>query len=125
MNIESLLQAISTDLAQVDGVNTSKLGLEEAPNESDYPLVRIVPVRLSQETSSSGSRELEVHIYYGDTINNQTTLQQVYITNCQLERHIDERMKNGQWLAMNKQTEMQYEAQPEQKLFRSTYSLHI
>lgn len=125
MNIESLLQAISADLAQVNGVNSSQLGLEDTLNQTDYPVIRIVPVRLGQETNSSGSRELDVHIYFGDNIDNQTTLQQVYIANCQLERMIDDRMKNGQWLAMKKQTEMQYEEQPVQKLFRSSYSLYI
>ncbi len=125
MNIESLLQAISADLAQVNGVNSSLLGLEDTLNQTDYPVIRIVPVRLGQETNSSGSRELDVHIYFGDNIDNQTTLQQVYIANCQLERMIDDRMKNGQWLAMKKQTEMQYEEQPAQKLFRSSYSLYI
>lgn len=125
MNIESLLQAISADLAQVNGVNSSQLGLEDTLNQTDYPVIRIVPVRLGQETNSSGSRELDVHIYFGDNIDNQTTLQQVYIANCQLERMIDDRMKNGQWLAMKKQTEMQYEEQPAQKLFRSSYSLYI
>jgi hypothetical protein len=125
LNIESLLQAISADLAQVNGVNSSQLGLEDTLNQTDYPVIRIVPVRLGQETNSSGSRELDVHIYFGDNIDNQTTLQQVYIANCQLERMIDDRMKNGQWLAMKKQTEMQYEEQPVQKLFRSSYSLYI
>ena len=119
MNTETLLQAIVDDLAQHTDAVSSRIGLEDNRSEQDFPGVRVVPALLSNEINSSGNRELDVHIYFGYRQNTETSLSQVYSKNCMLERQIDAQMKNGQWLATNKKTEMQYEGQVKERLQRS------
>ena len=64
-----VLEQLRDLLAAVDGVQTCKIGLETNLTPADYPIVRIVPVKLApSEFSLAGLRAQELLIYFGKPI---------------------------------------------------------
>jgi len=58
-------------LAAVDGVKTSKIGLEATIKPDDYPLVRVVPSTLAYG-DYIGRRQSECLVYFGQPIHEFT-----------------------------------------------------
>jgi hypothetical protein len=62
--VMTLLETLRDRLAQVDGVQTCRIGMEATITPEDYPIVRIVPSRIEPATSIEG-RRCEALIYFG------------------------------------------------------------
>ena len=60
----ALLESIRDALAEIDGVASCKIGLEDNITPDDYPLIRIVPSRLD-DMSIDGERTVQMLIYFG------------------------------------------------------------
>jgi hypothetical protein len=67
MTAYTLMTEIRDTLAVVPGVATCKIGLEANMTPADYPMVRIVPSRLS-DGAVRGRRAAELLIYFGQPI---------------------------------------------------------
>lgn len=62
-----LLAAVRDQLAAVPGVATCRIGLEANMTPDDYPMVRIVPSRVSNG-NVIGRRSVECLIYFGQPV---------------------------------------------------------
>lgn len=58
------LEALRDALADISGVETCKIGLEENITPDDYPIIRIVPSRIGYGTAISRDR-CDLLIYFG------------------------------------------------------------
>jgi hypothetical protein len=67
-----LLAAVRDKLAAVSGVATCKIGLEANMTPADYPMVRIVPSRLTNGPTIS-RRTVDCLIYFGQPIHEFST----------------------------------------------------
>lgn len=65
------LAALRDRLGTVQGVTTSRIGLEAGMTPADYPMVRIVPSSLSNGPTTA-SRTCVVLIYFGEPIHEFT-----------------------------------------------------
>ena len=81
------LEAARTALAILNGVASCKIGLEANISPADYPLIRLVPVRILPGTPY-GNRTAEVLIYFGAPTANSEGLEEVYRDLFQLEANI-------------------------------------
>lgn len=81
--LASLRDAINT----LDTVETCKVGIEANISPNDYPMVRIVPERLTPGQPYQ-NRTVEVGIYFGVNINDSEGLQMVYENLSMLEGEI-------------------------------------
>jgi hypothetical protein len=89
-----LLTRIKTTLASVPGVASCRMGLEANITPDDYPLIRIVPTRLSPPATGNGRRQLEVLIYCGvPRLEAHDGLEKVYEELLTLEGQIVEAMQ--------------------------------
>jgi len=70
-NVYTSLTTLRTSLAGVAGVVTCKVGLESNMTPADYPMVRIVPSKVADDTTL-GRRRTEVLIYFGQPIHEFT-----------------------------------------------------
>lgn len=61
----AILAQLKTTLAAVSGVASCQVGLEANITPADYPLVRIVPTRLTPKDEVGDRPLLEVTIYFG------------------------------------------------------------
>lgn len=73
INVYPSLVTLRDLLAAVPGVNTCKIGLEANMTPGDYPMVRIVPSRVSPPTDAPlGPRLCECLIYFGQPVHEFT-----------------------------------------------------
>lgn len=70
-NVYNALSTLRTSLAAVSGVATCKIGLEANMTPADYPMVRIVPSKIADD-STLGRRRTEVLVYFGEPIHEFT-----------------------------------------------------
>ena len=63
-----LLTQIKETLATVPNVASCGIGLEANITPADYPLIRIVPTRLTPEDDVGDRAKLEVTVYFGDAL---------------------------------------------------------
>ena len=99
-----ILTQIKTTLATVPGVTSCCIGLEANITPSDYPLIRIVPTRLTLEDEVGNRATLEVTVYFGDALlESSDGLETVYAGLFTLEAAIREAIlftaKRTAWLA--------------------------
>lgn len=71
------LTALRDSLQAVPGVVSSKIGLETNISPSDYPLIRLVPTRITPG-KQYGNRTAETLIYFGSSLTNSEGLEAVY-----------------------------------------------
>lgn len=77
-SIYPMLTELKTKLADIDGVKTCKIGLEQGIAHEDYPILRIVPQDIS-EGGSYKRRKTNVLVYFGMPIDESTDgLESVY-----------------------------------------------
>jgi hypothetical protein len=81
------LEAARDALAVIAGVASCKVGLEVNISPADYPLVRLVPVRITPGVPY-GNRTAEVLIYFGAPTANSEGLEEVYRDLFALEANI-------------------------------------
>jgi hypothetical protein len=71
------LEAARDALAQIDGVMSCRIGIEEAISPADYPLIRIVPDRITPGRPYD-NRTAACTLYFGMPIANAEGLEAVY-----------------------------------------------
>ena len=81
------LEATRDALAKIAGVASCKIGLEANISPADYPLIRVVPSRITPGTPY-GNRTSEVLIYFGAATANSEGLEEVYADLFDLENSI-------------------------------------
>lgn len=104
-----ILTQIKETLATIPSIASCKIGLEANITPSDYPLIRIVPTRLTPEDEVGNSATLEVTVYFGDALlESSDGLETVYAGLFTLEAAIREAIlftaKRTAWLAGNTMT---------------------
>ena len=88
------LETLRDSLADIAGVKTCKIGIETGISPVDYPLIRLVPVRLTPGKPYN-SRTAEVSIYFGVNITESEGLEYVYQQLLVLEAEIINAIKAG------------------------------
>jgi hypothetical protein len=81
------LEAARDAFAAIGGVASCKIGLEPNISPADYPLVRLVPSRITPGKPYYG-RTAEVLIYFGMPTTESEGLEEVYTDLFDLERRI-------------------------------------
>ena len=74
-------------LATIAGVASCKIGLEANISPADYPMIRVVPVRVTPG-KGYGTRTAECLLYFGAQISNSEGLESVYAALFTLEAAI-------------------------------------
>lgn len=119
-----ILRQIATDLEAVTGVTTSKVGLEPTINPNDYPIIRVVPTRLSH-AEALPRRKIEVLVYYGAKVLTFAGMDAVYEALLAMEGEIITIMENGQggYLALFQETLTDEDRLETYKLFASRFEV--
>lgn len=117
-----ILRQIATDLEAVTVVTTSRVGLEPAINPNDYPIIRVVPSRLSH-AEALPRRKLDVDIYYGAKVQAFAGMDAVYEALLAMEQEIITIMESGQggYLALFQETITDEDRLETYKLFVSRF----
>lgn len=71
------LETLRDSLAAIVGVKSCKIGIEPNISPEDYPLVRLVPIRMTPGRPYA-NRRVEVLIYFGMDTATSEGLEQVY-----------------------------------------------
>ena len=87
MSAMTTLAAARDALAVISGVNSCAIGLEANIGPADYPLIRLVPSRLTPGKPYSG-RTVEVLVYFGHATTLSEGLETVYANLFALESSI-------------------------------------
>lgn len=104
-----ILTQIKETLAAIPGIASCQIGLEANITPSDYPLIRIVPTRLTPNDDVGDRATLEVTVYFGDALlESSDGLETVYAGLFTREAAIREAIlftaKRTAWLAGNTMT---------------------
>ena len=104
-----ILTQIKETLAAIPDIASCKIGLEANITPTDYPLIRLVPTRLTPEDEVGHDAALEVTVYFGDALlESSDGLETVYAGLFTLEAAIREAVlftaKRTAWLAGNTMT---------------------
>lgn len=86
------LEALRDSLSAISGVVSCKIGVEANISPADYPLIRLVPIRLTPGKPYN-NRTTEVTIYFGANINESEGLESVYESLFTLEGEIIKTVK--------------------------------
>ena len=86
------LEAAKTALALIPGVASCKIGLEANISPADYPMIRLVPTRLTPGRPYA-NRTSETQIYFGTPTANSEGLEAVYTELFELEALILEELR--------------------------------
>ena len=81
------LEALRDALKVIAGVSSSKIGIEANISPADYPMIRLVPVRI-EPGAPYNQRTSEVVIYFGANIVESEGLELVYETLLEMESEI-------------------------------------
>jgi hypothetical protein len=96
MAMMDLLEVLRDALANIDGIVTCKIGMEDNICPDDYPIIRIVPSRL-RNGITVGERRAEVIVYFGLPIapfddvpddDNRVRLEKIYAAMFVLEEQL-------------------------------------
>jgi hypothetical protein len=63
-----IVTQIKTTLAAISGIASCRIGLEANITPTDYPLIRIVPTRLTPEDEIGNRATLAITVYFGDAL---------------------------------------------------------
>jgi hypothetical protein len=77
MSIFAKLEELACEIELVDFVKTVKIGIEPNISPEDYPLVRIVPQRMSAEAPYN-KRLVETGIFFGANVTAAEGMERVY-----------------------------------------------
>jgi hypothetical protein len=89
--LETARNAFST----IPGVASCKIGLEPNISPEDYPLIRVVPFRITPGRPYS-TRSSETFVYFGVPVATSEGLEEVYAELFRLEAEILEKLKTLQ-----------------------------
>lgn len=94
IEIYPVLAELRDKLATIAGVTTCKIGLEAGLSPDDYPIIRLVPVKISRIDQSKVKMELT--IYFGQNLTEADQgLEAVYQNLLDFEKLIKEAIKFG------------------------------
>lgn len=94
IEIYTVLEELRDKLADISGVTTCKIGLEAGLSPDDYPIIRLVPVKISRIDQSKVKMELT--IYFGQNLTEADQgLEAVYQNLLDFEKLIKEAIKFG------------------------------
>lgn len=121
-DVMTILNQIAEDLEAVPGVQTCKVGLEPAISPADYPIIRVVPSKLSH-AEAYPRRMIDLLIYYGATVQAFEGMDAVYDALCEMEQSIIDIMENGQggYVAEFQETTTDEDRLETYKLFASRF----
>ena len=83
----AILVALRDALALISGVASCKIGLEANMSPVDYPMIRVVPIRVTPGKPYD-NRTIETRIFFGANISASEGLELVYSTLVTLEEEI-------------------------------------
>ncbi len=63
-----ILTQIKETLATIPGMTTCKIGLEQNITPDQYPLIRLVPTRMTPKDDVGDRALLELTVYFGDAL---------------------------------------------------------
>lgn len=87
MSVYSALDELCGRIEEIDFVNSVKIGIEPNISPEDYPLVRVVPQRLTP-TAPYNKRLVETGIYFGANTLSSDGMEKVYDDLFYLEEEI-------------------------------------
>jgi len=87
MTVYSVLDTLCGEIEQIDFVRTVKIGIEPNLSPEDYPMVRVVPQRLTP-SAPYNQRLIEVGIYFGANTLSSDGMEKVYDDLFYLEEEI-------------------------------------
>ena len=93
------LETLRDAMADIDCVKSCKIGIEAGISPADYPLIRIVPIRIVPGRPYD-KRTAEVGVYFGDDTSNAEGLETVYQNLLTMESEIIKTIKanNGRYI---------------------------
>ena len=77
MSVFAKMEELAFELEKIDFVSTVKIGIEPNLSPEDYPMVRIVPERLTPNAPYN-NRTVETGIYFGCAVSNSEGMETVY-----------------------------------------------
>jgi len=83
----TVLETLRDAMGDIDGVNSCKIGLERNMSPADYPMVRVVPVRILPGKPYN-QRTAEIQVFFGANISASEGLESVYSALFELEAEI-------------------------------------
>lgn len=90
----AVLESLRDSLSGISGVETCKIGVEAGISPADYPLIRLVPVRITPGKPYD-RRTSEVSVYFGVDITESEGLELVYEELLTLEAEIIKAIKSN------------------------------
>lgn len=87
-----MLETLRDNMEDIDCVKTCKIGIETGISPADYPLIRLVPARMTPGTPYN-RRTAEVSVYFGVNITESEGLEYVYQQLLVLEAEIIKTIK--------------------------------
>lgn len=118
------LRAIADALGNIEGVRTSKIGLEPNITPEDYPIVRIVPPRLNG-FEVIGLRKVTLNVYYGTALQAFDGLDTVYEALFALEERIIDAIEGGPWRGFFRETITDEDRLTTYKMFMSRFEVML
>lgn len=88
----STLTALRDAMADIDGVTSCKIGIEANLSPADYPMIRILPVRITPGKPYD-RRTCEAGVYFGVAVAESEGMELVYSTLLTLEGEIIKTIK--------------------------------
>lgn len=93
--MNAALEAARDAFATIPGVKSCKIGIEANLSPEEYPMIRIVPFRITPGRPY-GNRSSETFVYFGVPVANSEGLEAVYESLFDLEAKILEKLKTLQ-----------------------------
>ena len=123
MDAWAALQSIKARLASVNGVKTCRIGIEAGLSPDDYPIIRLVPERLSRRERAE---DIALTVYYGMPVGEGDAggLEAVYAALLGMEADIRAALATGEgWSAAFVDTVTDEDRLEQYKLFASRFEI--
>lgn len=92
MTVYAKMEELAMELERIEFVNSVKIGIEPNISPEDYPLIRIVPQRLTP-SAPYNQRLCETGIYFGAATHQAEGMEKVYDNLFYMEERIIEAVK--------------------------------
>lgn len=123
--VADVLTSITTALAGTGIATSTKLGIEPTIVSSDYPLIRVVPVKV-QPARKGSPRCMEIMVYFGDKLHDYDGLAAIYDKLCSMEEAIVAAISSGQgWKANHTETVFDEDRLPAYKMAMARFDVVV
>jgi hypothetical protein len=122
--IYTLLDKLRDNLRKIKGVNTCEIGMEASITPDSYPLIRLVPSRVSK---SNNTRLLELLLYYGEPIHEFETggLEEIYRRHFETEALMLTAVNGTGWVVKYRETFYDEDRLPAYKLLAMRFEVDL